>query len=119
MNDGTQNPSYEGSVNLLKADADVFHIEHFEIGKKGLHIDAGLLNAFGMTPLTQVSMMICEGQLVITSHGAKRALTGSAEELQLRQDETKADHNQAIRSLLGIACAMPPVPTSALYKSRK
>ncbi|MCY7296275.1 hypothetical protein [Alteromonas sp. a30] len=119
MSDGTQNPANEGSVNLLNADADVFHIEHFEIGENGLQIDAALLNTFGFTSLMPVSMMICEGQLVITNHSAKCALMSSAEELQLRQDETKADHNQAIRSLLGIACALPPVPNSGFYKHRR
>jgi len=116
MSNGTQDVPIEGSTNSQDAGADEFHIAHFDLGEKGLEISPELLNAFGLTPSTRVSLMLCDGQLVLTSQPHKRSLFQSAEELQLRQDETKQMHGNAIRSLLGIACAMPPSPPSVLIK---
>lgn len=116
MSNGTQGAPSGGSTNFDDASADEFHIEHFDIKEEGITLGAELLEAFGLTPETRVTVMLCDGQVVITSQAHKRSLFKSAEELQMRQDETKKMHGYAIRSLLGIACAMPPSPPSVLIK---
>ena len=70
------------------------------------------LAEFGFLPHSQVSVLYRQGEIVITTNPAKRALLKSAEELLYRQDETKQNHTSGILTLLNMAGAIPSLPKS-------
>ena len=73
---------------------------HFQVDEQGLQVKASTLANFEFAPGDEVTLMLRNGELVLTRNPLKRALLKCAEELQLRQDELKEDFSAGIAALV-------------------
>ncbi|MCY7296761.1 hypothetical protein [Alteromonas sp. a30] len=105
----TNSANTQGNANNvadISMSLDAVRIEHIALGEEGLHLDAKTLKQFGVEPFMQLTIVMHNGEVMITANPQKQALIHSAEELQYRQDETRQNHNPAIAALLSLAASI-------------
>lgn len=103
MCDGTQSNNNKATHFAASANAISFKHLHFspaDLSGRSLRISKKMLATLGVQAGSEAMMIVREGELSIITDPARIALLRAAEELQLRQDESKQDYSKGIIKLI-------------------
>lgn len=75
-------------------------VEESVAGK--ITLNPELATAFGFSQEQPATLLVTQGQIIITTDANKRNILKAIQELQFRQDETKQDFTAALNCLLNM-----------------